>query len=263
MRERYPADLRLSPLLSIVYLVFNTRQPPFDDPRVREALALAVDRHTLTDKVQRAGNVPSPSFVPAIVTHYQPAPEPWAGRSRGERLAKARQLLAEAGYGPDHPLNVTLRYISGTEAKRTNLAVAAFWQPLGVNTRLHQAELKVHFSDLRQGKFQVAMAGWFGESNPEHYLGLWKSDTGDVNYGGYTNARFDARMAAASGVADLEQRNDLLHTAEAIGIANYPVVPLYSVMVRRLVNPALAGWHDNPRDAHPARFLRWRRPPTR
>ena len=102
------------------------------------------------------------------------------------------------------------------------------------------------------------MAGWFGESNPEHYLGLWKSDTGDVNYGAYRNSRFDARMAAAAEEADLTRRNQLLREAEAIGIVDYPVVPLYSVMVRRLVSPALDGWHDNPRDAHPARFLRWR-----
>lgn len=257
-RRDYPAHLHLSPLLSIVYLVFNTRQPPFDDARVREALALAVQRDTLTEKVQRAGNLPSPSFVPAMVKHYQPVPEPWADEPRDVRFERARTLLADAGYGPDHPLEITLRYVSGAEAKRSNLAIAAFWKSLGVETRLHQSELKVHFSDLRQGNFQVAMAGWFGESNPEHYLGLWKSDTGDVNYGAYANPKFDATMTEAADVADLDRRNALLREAEAIGIADYPVVPLYSVMVRRLVDPALAGWQDNPRDAHPARFLHWR-----
>ena len=259
VKRSSPDDLRLSPLLSIVYLVFNVRQPPFDDARVREALALAIDRETLTDKVQRAGNLPSPSFVPAMVSSYQPVPEPWADKPRAERLERARTLLAEAGYGLDRPLELTLRYVSGTEAKRSNLAISAFWKEIGVEARLHQAELKVHFSDLRQGNFQVAMAGWFGESNPEHYLGLWHSETGDVNYGGYSNPRFDAQMARAAGVADLGQRNALLRQAEVIGIADYPAVPLHSVMVRRLVDPRLGGWHDNPRDAHPARFLHWRR----
>ncbi|MDZ7669780.1 MAG: peptide ABC transporter substrate-binding protein, partial [Gammaproteobacteria bacterium] len=136
-------------------------------------------------------------------------------------------------------------------------AIAAFWQSLGVITRLHQSELKAHFSDLRQGNFQVAMAGWFGESNPEHYLGLWRSDTGDVNYGGYASDEFDRHMIRAGAAADLDERNALLRRAEAAGIADYPVVPLYSVMVRRLVTPRLGGWHDNPRDAHPARFLYW------
>jgi oligopeptide transport system substrate-binding protein len=258
VRSAMAEHLRMSPLLSIMYLVFNTRQAPFDDARVREALALAVERDVLTDKVQRTGNLPSPSFVPGLVARYQPVAEPWAAKPREVRLERARSLLAEAGYDRQHPLSITLRYVSGTEAKRTNLAIAAFWNELGVKTRLHQAELKVHFSDLRQGNFQVAMAGWFGESNPEHYLGLWSSDTGDVNYGGYANPRFDAQMALAAEVADLDRRNALLREAEAIGISDYPAVPLYSVMVRRLVHPGLGGWHENPRDAHPARFLHWR-----
>ncbi|HEX7038268.1 MAG TPA: peptide ABC transporter substrate-binding protein [Pseudomonadales bacterium] len=258
VRDALPEHLRLSPLLSIMYLVFDTRRPPFDDARVREALALAIDRETLTDTVQRAGNVPSASFVPSLVSGYEPVPEPHAGLPGPERMARARALLEAAGYGPGNPLEITLRYISGTEQKRTSLAIAAFWQQLGVRTRLHQAELKVHFSDLRQGNFQVAIAGWFGESNPEHYLGLLKSDTGDVNYGGYRNPEFDAQMNRAAAVADLATRNRLLRDAEAIGIADFPVVPLYSVTVRRLVHPDLAGWYDNPRDAHPARFLHWR-----
>lgn len=246
VQRTQPDQLRLSPLLSIMYLVFNTRQAPFDDPRVREALALAVDRVTLTERVQRAGHLPSSTFVPALVADYQPAAAPHADAPLDERLTRARALLAEAGYGPASPLRVTLRHAAGTEAKRTNLAVAAFWNAIGVRTELHQSELRVHFSDLRQGNFQVAMAGWFGESNPEHYLGLWNSDTGDVNYGGYANPAFDRKMAAAAVEADLQARNALLREAEALGAADHPVVPLYSVMVRRLVHPHLGGWHDNP-----------------
>lgn len=257
-RRELAEHVRLSPLLSIMYLVFNTREPPFDDARVREALALVVDRLTLTDRVQRAGHVPSPSFVPALVRDYQPVPVPGEALTPAARLTRARMLLEAAGYGPGRPLEVTIRHPSGTEAKRTNLAIAGFWQALGVQTRLHQSELKVHFSDLRQGNFQVALAGWFGESNPEHYLGLWHSQTGDVNYGGYANAEFDARMAAAALEADLTRRNGLLRQAEAVGIAEHPVIPLYSVMVRRLVSPRLGGWAENARDAHPARLLYWR-----
>jgi oligopeptide transport system substrate-binding protein len=250
--------LRLSPLLSIMYLVYNTRQGPFDDPRVREALALTVERETLTERVQRAGHLPSASFVPTLVRNYEPVPVPEAQLSLEARTQRARALLAEAGYSRSRPLRITLRHASGGEAKRTALAVAAFWKAIGVDARLHQSELRVHFSDLRQGNFEVAMAGWFGESNPEHYLGLWHSETGDVNYGGFASAAFDRLMAAASLEADLGRRNALLREAEAAGIAEYPVVPLYSVTVRRLVNPALGGWRENPRDAHPSRLLYWR-----
>ncbi len=258
VRRDMAEHLRLSPLLSIMYLVFNTRTPPFDDPRIREALALAVDREILTGPVQRAGHSPSASFVPALVSDYEPVSMPGAELPATARKLRARELLAAAGYGADHPLRITLRYVSGAETKRTNLAIAAFWQAIGVVTELHHADLKVHFSDLRQGNFQVAMAGWFGENNPEHYLGLWASDTGDVNYGGYRAPAFDAQLALAAAEADIVRRNALLREAEAIGISGFPVVPLYSVTVRRLVDPALTGWHENPRDVHPVRLLRWR-----
>jgi oligopeptide transport system substrate-binding protein len=258
LRREMAEHVRLSPLLSIMYLVFNTRQAPFDDARVREALALAVDRATLTGPVQRAEHTPSASFVPALVADYEPVPMPGAALSADERRTRARELLAAAGHGPDNPLTVTLRYVSGTETKRTMLAIAAFWKEIGVRTELHHAELKVHFSDLRQGNFEAAMAGWFGENNPEHYLGLWATGTGDVNYGAYSDPAFDRHLAAAAAEADLARRNALLREAEGIGIAGFPVVPLYSVTVRRLVNPALEGWRDNPRDVHPARLLHWR-----
>ncbi len=262
VEDRIPAHLRLSPLLSIVYLVFNTTQPPFDDARTREALALAVEVEVLTDKVQRAGNYASLSFVPALVADYDSPPMPHyvvnnVGLTPDERLEKARALLADAGYDASNPLRLTLRYVSGADAKRSNLAIAAFWKRIGVETQLHHTELKVHFSDLRQGDFQVAQAGWFGENNAEHYLGLLVSDTGAVNYGRYRNKEFDELMAQARTHSDVTQRNRVLRQAETLVMTSYPVVPLYSVGIRRLVSPTIGGWFENARDTHPARFLSW------
>ena len=154
-------------------------------------------------------------------------------------------------------MRLTLRYVSGADAKRSNLAIAAFWKRIGVETQLHPTELKVHFSDLRQGAFQVAQAGWFGENNAEHYLGLLVSDTGAVNYGRYRNKEFDELMAQARTHSDVTQRNRVLRQAETLVMTSYPVVPLYSVGIRRLVSPTIGGWFENARDTHPARFLSW------
>ncbi|MCB1686242.1 MAG: peptide ABC transporter substrate-binding protein [Pseudomonadales bacterium] len=252
-------QLRLSPLLSIVYLVYNTTRPPFADARVREALTLVIDSTLLTDRVQRSGNRASLSFVPALVADYEPVPVPHATLDPPQRLDRARRLLADAGFGPDRPLQVTLRHVSNAEAKRTNLAIAAFWKQLGVDARLHQSELKVHFSDLRQGDFDVAQAGWFGENNAEHYLGLLVSDTGNVNYGRYASPGYDSIMSRARALATLPERNAALREAESFAIAEYPVAPLWTVTVRRLVSRDLAGWHENARDVHPVRFLSWQR----
>jgi oligopeptide transport system substrate-binding protein len=86
---------------------------------------------------------------------------------------------------------------------------------------------------------------------------LLVSDTGGVNYGRYANAKYDALIDQAETLADLDARNKILQQAEAVAIADYPVVPLNTVMIRHLVRPEIQGWYENPRDVHPVRFLRW------
>ena len=249
--NREMADhIHLSPLLSIMYLVFNVTEPPFDDPRVRRALALAIDREILTGRVLESGEVPSASFVPPMVANYLSAVAP-----RAMDLKAARRLLVEAGYGTDNPLQVTLRYIAGADSKKVQVAIAAMWKAIGVETALHHAELNAHFAELRQGNFQVAQAGWFGENNPEHYLELLMSTTGDVNYGRFADAEVDALMERAKRTAQLDARLRLLRQAEVAALDLDPVVPLYAVTIRSLVNPRITGWRTNARNVHPARYL--------
>ena len=250
LRRELPAHLHISPLLSIMYLVFNVTEPPFDDVRVRRALALAIDRELITGRVLQSDEVPSPSFVPPMVVDYASAVA--AVPASGET---ARGLLAEAGYDARNPLSVTLRYIAGADNKKVQVAIAAMWKSIGVETVLHHAELNAHFAQLRQGDFEVAQAGWFGENNPEHYLELLMSTTGDVNYGGFADPQTDALMAKAKDTVGLAARLALLRQAEVAGLALDPVVPLYAVTIRSLVNPRVTGWYANPRNAHPARYL--------
>lgn len=257
VRENLAEDLRISPLLSMIYLVFNTEQAPFDDARVREALALVVQPEVLTEKVQRTGNYPARSFVPFLVDDYTAATPPYHDEPLAARVKRARSLLEDAGFSDDAPLEVTLRYYDEGDGKRTNLAIASFWRQIGVSTRLHHTELKVHFSDLRQGDFQIAQAGWIGENNPAHYLDLLVSDAGNVNYGRYQNPGYDALMNEARKKAAIPERYRLMREAEALAMSDYPVVPLWSVAVKRLVHPDLQGWHENARDVHAARYLSW------
>ncbi len=255
IRTERAAELRLAPQLSMMYLVFNTRSAPFNDMRVREALSIVVEPTTLTDKVMKSGDLAAASFVPPMVSNYAHPAFPHAGQLMPHRQRRARALLTAAGFSSATPLKVTLRYAAGTDAKRANLAIAAFWQQIGVRVELHQSELRVHYGDLRQGNFQVAQAGWLGESNPEHYLGLLHGRSGDTNYGAFADKSVDTLIDAARKQKDIPERHRLLAQAEAAAMKSYPVMPLYSLTTRRLVRTDLRGWHDNSRDAHPARFL--------
>ena len=250
LKAERPDEIHLSPLLSIMYLVFNVTAPPFDDPRVREALALAVDRDILTSKVLESGEVASAALAPALVDDYEPNLP--AG---SVDIDRARVLLAEAGYD-NRPLEITLRHISTAESKRVQVAIAAMWRRIGVTTRLHQTDINVHFAALRQGDFEVAQAGWFGENNPEHYIELLASDIGDVNYGRFKSEAFDTLLADARLTADKGKRIRTLVEAQHVGLREYPLVPLYSVVIRSLVREEVGGWFTNPRNVHGSRYLR-------
>lgn len=258
MRATQPKALRLSPLLSIMYLVFNVTSQPFNDVRVREALAIAIDRDILTSKVMRTGEVPQFSFVPSLVENYQAEKVGHSKTPRAERLARARALLAQAGFGPTKPLKLQLRYISGNDNKKVHVAIAAMWKDIGVETELFHSELKVHFAELREGQFQVAQAGWFGENNPGHYLSLLRSGTGNVNYGRFSSTQYDSLMNQADRTAALPARLALYQQAEALAMKELPVIPLYAVMIRSLVDPRITGWVDNARNVHNVRWLGWR-----
>jgi oligopeptide transport system substrate-binding protein len=255
VRRGAPAALHLSDLLSMMYLVFNVETGALADQRVRQALSMAIDQNMLTEKVLRNGSKPAYSFVPSMVSGYRAVELPHRDQSLSERQARARQLLQAAGFTPAKPLRLTLRHVNTLEGKKLNLAIAGMWQQAGVETTLLQADLRNHFAELRQGNFEVAWAGWIGENNAEHYLGLLQSDIGDVNYGRFADLEFDTLMAAAQKEASLTRRNAMLRDAEGAVIHHYAVVPLYPVAVRRLVDPKLQGWHDNNRDMHQARYL--------
>lgn len=250
LRKSHAEHVHLSPLLSTMYLVFNVSTSQFTDARVREALALAIDRQKLTQHILRSGEIPNASIVPPIVEGYSSLIE-----TEGANLEQSRALLKEAGFGKENPLKLTLRYVTGAENKRVYVAIAAMWQELGVDVTLHHAELKVHFSDLGAGEFEVAQAGWFGEGNPEHYIELLWSKIGGINYGRYESADFDRLLEEAKNTVDSIERASILQQAEALALRDFPVVPLYSVTIRSLVNPRISGWYPNPRNSHAVRYM--------
>lgn len=251
LQER-PNEVRNAPLQSIMYLVINTRAKPFDDVRVRAALAAAISRDRITDQILAAGELPSTTLSPPLVSGQMSQ-----GQNIVSSLERARALLARAGFDESHPLEVTLRYISGAENKRVYVAIAAMWKEAGINTTLHHTNLPTHFSDLQNGDFQVAQAGWFGENNPEHYVELLWSKIGPANYGRYESDKFDALFEDARKTADLQMRLTKLASAEEVALQDFPVIPLYVTMTLNLVKTHIGGWEKNGRNLHPVRFIHW------
>jgi oligopeptide transport system substrate-binding protein len=257
LKANLPDATRIAPWLGIYYYAINTRNAPFDDQRVRQALAMAIDRAALTDKVLRTGELPAYSFVPPGTGNYgEPAYVGWQDTPYQERVAQAKDLMAEAGFAPDNPLKLQLRYNTSENHKKIAIAVAAMWKQLGVATELFNSEVKVHYNDVQEGNFEIARAGWIADYNDaQNFLYLMDSSTGVLNYAGYASDEFDRLMAEASATADLEARADLLRQAEAIAMADMPNIPIYYYVSKNLVAPHVQGWVDNTKDIHRTRWL--------
>ena len=257
LRENLGDELRISPYLGSFWLGLNLRRPPFQDSaELRRALALAIDRETLSRVVLGAGETPAWSVVPTGIDGYQPPADPAAEMPAGERLALARELYARAGYGDDRPLRVELRFNTSTQHRRMAVAVAAMWkQALGVRTELVQEEWKVFVNNRSQGAItQVFRGGWIADyADPASFLDLFRGGEA-LNNTFYHNPRFDQLLSEAA-VLPGEQRLQMLQQAEALLLSDTPVIPLYQYVSRHLVKPRVGGFVDNLRDTHLSRYL--------
>jgi oligopeptide transport system substrate-binding protein len=248
-----------TPYLGTYFYALNTGAPPFEGAvALRRALALAIDREILTAKVSRGGEVPAYSWVPPGVRDYTQQPVPFAAQSQTERDARARALYAEAGYGPDKPLEVEILYNTSEGHKKIAIAVAAMWRKaLGVRVTLLNEEWKVYLDTRSQMRFQVARGGWIGDYNDANtFLELFKSDVGGMNPSAYANPAYDALIRQAEVTVDAAARAGLMQRAERLMLADMPIIPLYHYTTQHLVAARVKGWVDNIMDVHPSQYLR-------
>jgi oligopeptide transport system substrate-binding protein len=257
LRRIYGSQLRLTQQIGLEYYVFNTRRKPFDDARVRRALSMALDREGLSRGILRAGEPAAYCLVPPKVNHY---PErgcaEFAGLALAARRTTARDLLAQAGYGANKPLVLTLRYNNADTQRKTAIAIAAMWQALGVRANLVAADLRAHQQAVQSGDFDVARASWYAEDrDPASFLDLVATRSGPVNLSRFSDTEYDRLLDEARRTVALPERARLLRQAELRAMRAQPVAPLYYYVSRRLISPRVRGWVDNPRGIHLQRYL--------
>lgn len=257
LRAHMASELRLSPFILSEYVQFNLRRKPFDDLRVRTALSLAIDRETLCGRISRAGEQPAYALIPPGIPGYPGgALLGFHAMAMAERLAKARALLAAAGYGPGNPLMFDFSMVMTSQVKLVAVALQEMWRQIGVAVRLVPSETQVHYAMLRRHDFEVAWAGWVADyRDAKNYLFLFESATPDMNYGFYANARFDALVAQSDQTRDAHVRARILAEAEQILLDDAAIAPVYFDVTRDLVSPQVKGWISNNINVNRTRFL--------
>ncbi|OYW76661.1 MAG: hypothetical protein B7Z37_07615 [Verrucomicrobia bacterium 12-59-8] len=226
------------PLLSVYMYRCNTKKKPFDNPLVRRALALAIDRESITRNILRAGQQPATGLTP-------PGCNPDYHEPNIMRFdpAEARRLLAEAGFpdGKGFPLFDIL--INTSEAHRSLAeAVQAMWKehlhlPAGV---LNQ-DWGVYLESQRRFDYQIARFGWVGDYlDPSTFLAIWQTGDGNNNTG-WGNPRYDELIHQSFQEGDAAKRLQLLSDAETILLNEAPMLPIYWYTHSYLMRPEVKG----------------------
>jgi oligopeptide transport system substrate-binding protein len=258
MRGDRPGELRVAPYLGVYYYGFNLRKAPFkDNPKLRQALSMAIDREELVEKVIGRGEAPAYSWVPPGMSHYEPRRFPYADMPAEERIAEARRLYREAGFSSDNPLQVELRYNTSDLQSRVALAIQSMWRDaLGFEATLVNEEFQVLLANIRAGEVtQIFRTAWLGDYGDAHtFLQLLESDS-PSNMFGYDNPEYDSLMQRAAGQTDPSRRQLYLEEAERVALSDHAVLPIYFYVSKHMISPRVQGWGDNVLDYHYSQYL--------
>lgn len=256
-------DLKIVDYIGTYYVCYQTQKAPFDDPRVRQAFTLAVDRTFIVDKVTQAGQVPANGFVPAGV--YDAAGstgddfrtvggayysiEGDADYSYEANCEKARELLADAGYpnGENFPV-VEYLYNTSDAHKAVAEALQNMWETeLGVKVTLNNQEWAVFLQTRKDGNYSIARNGWIADYNdPMSFLDMWLTGGGN-NDAQYANADYDAKIQEAKNTTDPAARMKLTHEAENIIMGqDWALNPLYFYTQKYMLSDRVGGMFYTP-----------------
>jgi ABC-type oligopeptide transport system substrate-binding subunit len=250
IRREHPNEVVIAPYLATAYYGVNFLHRPFDgNKQLRQALAMAISRQRLVDALA-LGQIRAFGIVPPSSWNYTPQRWDWETLSEDDRIAAARKLYAEAGYSRQSPLELRLLYNSNPEIKQTALLIASMWKEvLGVETQLFDEEFRVYLQSRHdKSKWDVVRLAWNADYNDaSNFLEIFRSNSAN-NDTGYSNISFDKLLDTAASTADPSLRRRLLETAEKTILDDYPAIPLYFLVSKRLVKPYVLGVKPNALD---------------
>jgi oligopeptide transport system substrate-binding protein len=251
-RRQHPEFLRSDTYLGTYFFRVNVTKPPLDNRLVRRALAMAIDRKAIVEKVWRGGQLPAGCFTPPNTAGYT------CEASIPYDVDLARKMLVEAGYpnGRGFP-PIEILFNTSENHKLTAEAIQQMWRKnLNVNATLLNQEEKVYFDSRRQRNYQIYRSTWIGDYvDPNSFLDLWVTN-GTNNQTGWSNALYDRLINEASQATDQAARYVAFQKAEALLLNEAPILPVYFYTHTFLCRPNVKGWYPTILDHHPYKYVR-------
>lgn len=251
LRESAPDELMIEPYLGSYFYRVNVTRPPFDNPKVREALAVSFDKQLLVDKVTKGGQSAATGFVPEGIPGYEASTKVQYDPELGKKL------LAEAGYPDGEGFPSAEILINTSEAHRKVAeAMQAMWKEnLGIDVGIYNQEWKVYLDSQSNLDYDLSRSGWIGDYvHPSTFLELFTTGNGN-NDTGWANAEYDALIAQAQVAQTEEARTQALQSAEEILLTELPVLPIYWYTRVYMKDPQVRGWNPKVLDNHPYKSI--------
>ncbi len=230
------------PQLSLSYLGMNVNEPPFDDPLVREAFALSIDRQQINEVlffnylIVADGILPPdmPGYDAEAVTSYPYDP------------GRAAELLSQSRYAGAVPRIILTYSGSGGDPPDMLQAYQQQWEDaLGVEVEIEAIEYSAYLRELRRGTLQMYAAGWIADyPDPENFLGKLFASASTLSHTGYANPRVDALLDEAATTRDEERRRRLYLEAEQLVIDDAPIIPTFWGIDHYLVRDCVQNWPE-------------------
>jgi oligopeptide transport system substrate-binding protein len=250
-RKELPDSIKVAPYNGVYFYRFNVKRKPFDDVRVRRALAMSIDRESLVKNVTLADEKPAYHVVPPDLVGY-------TARNRFKAdLAEAKRLLAEAGYpeGRGFP-KVELLYNTLEKHRTIAEALQQMWRTnLGVDITLYNQEWKVYLDAQKSMNYQFQRAGWIADYvDPHAFLDLWETGGGNNNTN-WGNPEYDRLLRSALSAPNDAARYEIYQQMEKILVDEMPIMPIFFYTKTRLISPKVKNYRITPLDNFPWKYV--------
>ncbi len=231
-------------------LQFNTTKAPFDDLKVREAFAYALDRDTYCEVIRNSDCVTTLTWVPDGIPGYDAAEDRFAFDPEAAKAA-----LAESSYGSADKLPpISMLYSTNDAANqaRHEFVVNTFREILGVEVTLEGLPSKdVSAAKKDNATYpQLSLGGWIGDyPDPQNWVSVfWKSSATFAQRQGYGSPAADELMVVGDTSTDQAVRIPAYQEAQKIIIGDLPIAPMYNRVNKYVINPRVTGYAQTPAD---------------
>lgn len=243
LKKSLGSEVHTDPQLATYYYEFNTTKAPFNDPRVRRALNMGLDKDIIAEKVLGQGQRPAWLISQPEIGGITLKNPDYASWPRDKRLAEAKRLLNEAGFNESHPLKFNLLYNTMESHQRIAIAASSMWKKnLGVEAVLQNQEWKTMLDTMHTGNFDAVRYAWIADyDDASTFLNNFRTGNSE-NTSLYANPAYDETLLNAAKATDSATRDKYYQQAEDILSTDVPAIPVYHYVRSQLVKPYVGGF---------------------